>query len=68
MTNSRLLLIWKTLGHQLKTLDAMNSFGIGVEMNDSGSWAKGSKSYEKVRVMDDMNDSRSWGQAFRDYE
>ena len=68
MTSSRLLLIWKTLGHKLKALDAMNSSGLRVEMNDSGSWAKGSRSYEKVRAMDDINNSKSWAQAFRDYE
>ena len=37
MTSSRLLLISKTLGHKLKALDAMNSSGLRVEMNDSGS-------------------------------
>ena len=37
-------------------------------MNDSESWAKGSRSYEKVRAVDDMNDSRLWVEAFRDYE
>ena len=46
----------------------MNSLGLGIEMNDSGLWAKGSRSYEKVRVVDDINDSRSWAEAFRDYE
>ena len=59
MTSSRLLLIWKALGHKLKALDAMNNLGLRVEMNDSRSWAKGSKSYEKVKVMDDMNKSGS---------
>ena len=33
----------------------MNNSGLGVEMNDSKSWAKGSRSYEKNRVVDDMN-------------
>ena len=56
MTSWRLLLIWKTLGHQLKALDAMNNLGLRVEMNDSGSWPKGSRSYEKAKVVDDMND------------
>ena len=37
MTRLRLLLIWKTLGHQVKALDAMNNSGLGVEMNDSKS-------------------------------
>ena len=41
-------------------LDAKNSSGLGVEMNDSGSWAKGFRSYEKFRVMDDMNNFESW--------
>ena len=36
MTILRLLLIWKTLGHQLKALDAMNSLGLRIEMNNSG--------------------------------
>ena len=35
MTSTRLLLIWKTLGHQLKALASMNNLGLGVEMNDS---------------------------------
>ena len=29
-----------------------------VDMNDSMSWAHGSKCYEQVKVMDDMNDSK----------
>ena len=49
-------------------LDAIKSLRLGIKMNDTKSWAKGSKSYEKVRVVDDMNNSRSWAQAFKDYE
>ena len=46
----------------------MNSLGLGIEMNDSGLWAKGSRSCEKVRVVDDMNDYGSWAQGFKDCE
>ena len=45
----------------------MNNLGLGVEMNDSDLWAKGFRSYEKVKAVDDMNDSR-WAHGFRDCE
>ena len=30
------------------------------DMNDSWSWANGSKCYEQLGFVDDMNNSRSW--------
>ena len=32
-------------------------------MNDSKSWAQGSRCYEQLKVVDDMNDSGSWAQG-----
>ena len=37
-------------------------------MNDSRSWAQGSKFYEQLKVVVDMNDSRLWSQGSRCYE
>ena len=37
-------------------------------MNDSFSWAHGSKCYEQLRVMDDMNDYGLWVKGSRCYE
>ena len=37
-------------------------------MNDYGSWAKGSRCYKQLRVIDDMYDSESSTQGFRCYE
>ena len=39
-----------------------------VDMNDSGSWVKGSKCYEQFRDVDDMNKFVWWAQGFRCYE
>ena len=39
-----------------------------VDMNDSGLWVKGSKSYEQFRDVDDMNESVWWAQGSRGYE
>ena len=37
-------------------------------MNDSRSWAQGSRYYEQLRFEVDTNDSRSCAQGFRCYE
>ena len=34
-----------------------------VNMNNSMSWAQGSKCYEQLKVVDDMNDTSSRAQA-----
>ena len=38
------------------------------DMNDSGSWAPGSRSYEQLKAMDDMNGYMLWAQGCRCYE
>ena len=68
MSNLRLLFIWKALCHQLKALNAMYRSGLGIEMNNFESWAKGFRLYEKVKVVDDMNDFVSWAEGSRCYE
>ena len=45
--------------HELRPLDAMNNLGLRVIWMILG-WEKGSKCYEKLRVVDDMNDSSLW--------
>ncbi|KAL6329703.1 hypothetical protein AAG906_027279 [Vitis piasezkii] len=68
---------------QLRVVDDMNGFGIVDDMNDSRSFAQGSRCDEQVKVvndmndsrcdeqvraMDDLNDSRSYAQGSRCYE
>ena len=38
------------------------------DINDSGSWAQGSRYYTQLRVVIDMNDSRSWANDSKCYE
>ena len=38
------------------------------DMNDSRSWALGSRCYEYLRVMDPINDFESWPQGSIRYE
>ena len=35
------------------------------DMNDSGSWAHGSKYYEQLKTVVDMNDLGLWAQGSR---
>ena len=37
-------------------------------MNNSRSWAQGSRFYEQLRIVDGMNDTSLRAQAFRYYE
>ena len=50
---------WTTPDYELKALDAMKQLKVVNEMNDSWSWAQGSRSHEHLKVMDDMKDSSS---------
>ena len=52
-------MIWKTLGCEFKVMD---------DMNDSMSWAQGTKCYEQLMFIIDMNDSESWAQGSRCYQ
>ena len=47
-----------TLDHEIKALDAMNIKAMD-DMNESGSWARGSRCYELLDAMNDMKDSRA---------
>ena len=38
------------------------------DMNDSESWAQGSRCYEQLKVVVDMNNSNLWAQGSRFYE
>ena len=38
------------------------------DMNDSRSWAQGSRFYEQLRIVVNLNDSRSQAQGSRCYE
>ena len=38
------------------------------DMNDSRSWAHGSRYYEQLKVVADLNNSRLWAQGSRCYE
>ena len=39
-----------------------------VDLNDSKSWAQGSKFYEQLKAVVDMNDSGLWAQGSKYYE
>ena len=73
MYNSKLLMIWIYLLHELKGVDDMNDFGSWVQ---SYGWyeqlripsAQASRCYEQVRGKDNMNDSWSWANGFKSYE
>ena len=68
LTSLRLLFIWKALCHQLKALNAMYRSGLGIEMNNFESWAKGSRCYQQLKAMVAMNDYGSWAEGSRCYE
>ena len=62
LNNSGLWMTWATQGHELRILWAKSSIIYEllkplVHMNDSRSWAQGSRwCYEQLKVMDEMNE------------
>ena len=84
MNYLRMWMTWMTLCRELKALDARwyeqlmilwpQAFGCFEwlrpleDMNDSWSWALGSKRYEHLKSMDDRNNSWSWAQDSKWYE
>ena len=58
----------KTLGPELRVLDAMNNSGLWMTWTTQRHEKKGSRYYEQLRVVDDMNDSESWEKGSGYYE
>ena len=60
MNKSGVWMIWTILGRETMALKCYEQHRLIVDMNDSGSWAQGSRCYEQLRAMDDMNGFKLW--------